>query len=197
MILVIDNYGSFTYNIVQYLRELGAAVQVRRNDQISVSEIVALAPEAIVLSPGAGTPHNSGICWEVMESLAGKYPVLGIGLGHHIIAEFYGAQVVPASQLLHGKTAGVKPIGSAIFAGMEREFKGACYHSLVVDPASVPATLQVCATADNGEIMALSHAEHPSVGLQFHPESIMTPMGKKIFRNFLQIITEFSQREVS
>lgn len=197
MILVIDNYGSFTYNIVQYLRELGAAVQVRRNDQISVSEIVALAPEAIVLSPGGGAAQNSAISWELMADLAGKLPILGIGLGHHIIAEFYGAQVVPAPQLLHGKTAGVKPTGSAIFAGMEREFKGACYHSLVVDPASIPANLQVCATADSGEIMALSHAEHPSVGLQFHPESIMTPMGKKIFRNFLQIITEFSQREVS
>ena len=197
MILVIDNYGSFSYNIVQYLREMDAEVQVRRNDEVSVTEIVDLSPQAIVLSPGTGLPEQSGVSWERMGALAGILPILGIGLGHHIVAEYYGAKIVAAPQLLHGKTVVVQPQAQGIFAGMQRDFKGACYHSLVVDPESIPADLQVLGQAESGEIMALSHKKHPTIGLQFHPEAIMTPMGKKIFRNFLQIMAEYSASSAS
>ncbi|QTN00997.1 aminodeoxychorismate/anthranilate synthase component II [Sediminibacillus dalangtanensis] len=188
MILLIDNYDSFTYNLFQYISELGETVQVVRNDALEVADIQQIKPEAIVLSPGPGTPGEAGICVETVQRFAGKIPILGICLGHQAIGEAFGGSIVHAKKVMHGKTSVIAHTGSQLFADFPDKLKVMRYHSLVVEKASVPASLKVTATAeDDGEIMALQHHTFPVYGLQFHPESIGTETGKAILRNFFSI----------
>nr|HPJ57808.1 aminodeoxychorismate/anthranilate synthase component II [Kiritimatiellia bacterium] len=188
MILMIDNYDSFTYNLVQYLREMSADVRVFRNDAITVAEIEQLAPSALVISPGPGRPEDAGISCDAIRAFAGKIPILGVCLGHQAIGLVYGATIVHARKLMHGKVSEIACDGQGIFKGLDsRPFKAMRYHSLAVDPNSLPDSLAVSATAtDDGEIMGLRHTSLPVEGIQFHPESIMTPVGKRILRNFLR-----------
>jgi anthranilate synthase/aminodeoxychorismate synthase-like glutamine amidotransferase len=187
MILMIDNYDSFTYNLVQYLREMAADVQVVRNDAITVAEIEKLAPEAIVISPGPGRPEDAGVSCDVIRAFAGKIPILGVCLGHQAIGLVYGGKVVHAKKLMHGKTSDITCDGQGIFKGLDsRPFKAMRYHSLAIDKDTLPACLHISATTDDGEIMGLRHKTLPVEGIQFHPESIMTPVGKRILRNFLK-----------
>jgi anthranilate synthase component 2 len=185
MILLIDNYDSFTYNIYQYLLELGAACRVVRNDKITVEEIEAEAPEAILLSPGPGRPEDAGISVQVIGRFAGKIPILGVCLGHQAIGLYFGGKIVNAKRLMHGKTSTVTSDGKGVFTGFKAPFQAMRYHSLVIDKDSLPACLEVTATSEDGEIMGVRHRELPVEGIQFHPESIMTPMGKKMLRNFV------------
>ncbi|MCY3833571.1 MAG: aminodeoxychorismate/anthranilate synthase component II [Chloroflexi bacterium] len=185
MILVIDNYDSFTYNIVQELGELGADLTVYRNDKISVEEIRALAPERIVISPGPGFPKDAGVSLELIRELGAEIPLLGVCLGHQAIGEAYGGLVVHAPELMHGKTSMIYHEGDAILGGIPNPFEATRYHSLIVDEASLPDCLTVTARAAGGEIMGLRHKEHPVIGLQFHPESILTRCGLQILGNFL------------
>jgi len=188
MILMIDNYDSFTYNLVQYLREMSADVRVFRNDAITVAEIEQLAPSALVISPGPGRPEDAGISCDAIRAFAGQIPILGVCLGHQAIGLVYGATIVHARKLMHGKVSEVACDGQGVFKGLDsRPFKAMRYHSLAVDPNSLPDSLAVSATAtDDGEIMGLRHTSLPVEGIQFHPESIMTPVGKRILRNFLR-----------
>jgi len=188
MILMIDNYDSFTYNLVQYLREMSADVRVFRNDAITVAEIEQLAPSALVISPGPGRPEDAGISCDAIRAFAGQIPILGVCLGHQAIGLVYGATIVHARKLMHGKVSEIACDGQGIFKGLDsRPFKAMRYHSLAVDPNSLPDSLAVSATAtDDGEIMGLRHTSLPVEGIQFHPESIMTPVGKRILRNFLR-----------
>lgn len=187
MLLVIDNYDSFTYNLVQYLGELGAEVEVRRNDAVTVDEIGRMAPAAIVLSPGPCAPAQAGVTVEVIRAWGSRIPTLGVCLGHQAIGEAYGGKVVRASRAVHGKSSRVTHDGRDLFAGLPNPLEVGRYHSLVVERESLPATLEVSATAeeDPSEIHALRHAEYPVWGVQFHPESVLTPHGKRILRNFL------------
>ena len=187
MLLVIDNYDSFTYNLVQYLGELGAEVVVRRNDAVSVEEVGALAPQAVVLSPGPCAPAQAGVTVDVIRTHGARIPMLGVCLGHQAIGEAYGGRVVRATRAVHGKTSTIAHDGSDLFAGIPSPMEVGRYHSLVVERASLPAVLLVTATAtdDPNEIHALRHAEHPVWGVQFHPESVLTPHGKQMLRNFL------------
>ena len=189
MILVIDNYDSFTYNLVQYLGELGAEVTVRRNDAISVSDIGALAPSAIVLSPGPCTPAEAGITVETIRRWGSSVPTLGVCLGHQAIGEAYGGRVVRADRVMHGKTSRVRHDGTGVFAGVPSPMEVMRYHSLVVERESLPESLEIVATAEDDptEIHAFRHREHPVYGVQFHPESVMTPDGKKLLANFLEL----------
>jgi anthranilate synthase/aminodeoxychorismate synthase-like glutamine amidotransferase len=187
MILMIDNYDSFTYNLVQYLREMAADVQVVRNDALTVADIEKLAPEAIVISPGPGRPEDAGISCDVIRAFAGKIPILGVCLGHQAIGLVYGGKVVHAKKLMHGKTSDITCDGQGIFKGLDsRPFKAMRYHSLAIDKDTLPDCLAISATTDDGEIMGLRHKTLPIEGIQFHPESIMTPVGKRILRNFLK-----------
>ena len=188
MILMIDNYDSFTYNLVQYLREMSADVRVFRNDAITVAEIEQLAPSALVISPGPGRPEDAGISCDAIRAFAGQIPILGVCLGHQAIGLVYGATIVHARKLMHGKVSEIACDGQGIFKGLDsRPFKAMRYHSLAVDPQSLPDSLAVSATAtDDGEIMGLRHTTLPVEGIQFHHESIMTPVGKRILRNFLR-----------
>lgn len=189
MILVIDNYDSFTYNLVQYLGELGAELSVRRNDEITVDEVVALQPSAIVLSPGPGQPSAAGITVEVVRRLGAGIPILGVCLGHQAIGEAYGGRVVRAGHLMHGKTSTIEHGGVDLFEGIPSPLEVMRYHSLTVESSSLPEELQVLAWAagDQSEIHAMRHRAHPVWGVQFHPESIMTTCGKQIISNFLQL----------
>ena len=191
MILVIDNYDSFTYNLVQYLGELGAELQVRRNDELSVDEIEALAPERIVISPGPCTPDEAGVSVEVIRRMGPHTPLLGVCLGHQSIGAAYGGQVVRAERVMHGKTSPVRHSGAGIFRGIPQPFTVARYHSLVIDPKSLPAELEVVAWTDESgwehEVQAVRHRTHPVWGVQFHPESIASEYGMEILRNFLEI----------
>ena len=189
MILVIDNYDSFTYNLVQYLGELGAEPVVRRNDAIGVEEIGALAPSAIVLSPGPCTPAEAGITVPVVRRWGATIPMLGVCLGHQAIGEAYGGRVVRARRVMHGKTSRIDHRGTGIFAGLPTPLDVMRYHSLIVDRASLPPALEVVASAadDPDEIHAVRHRSHPVWGVQFHPESILTPHGKQLLRNFLDL----------
>ena len=191
MILVIDNYDSFTYNLVQYLGELGAELQVRRNDELSVDEIEALAPERIVISPGPCTPDEAGVSVEVIRRMGPRTPLLGVCLGHQSIGAAYGGQVVRAERVMHGKTSPVRHTGAGIFSGVPQPFTVARYHSLVIDPKSLPAELEVVAWTDEPgwehEVQAVRHRTHPVWGVQFHPESIASEYGMEILRNFLEI----------
>jgi anthranilate synthase/aminodeoxychorismate synthase-like glutamine amidotransferase len=188
MILMIDNYDSFTYNLVQYLREMSADVHVVRNDAITVAEIEQLAPSALVISPGPGRPEDAGISCDAIRAFAGKIPILGVCLGHQAIGLVFGATVVHARKLMHGKVSEIACDGQGVFKGLDsRPFKAMRYHSLAIENDSLPDTLAISATAtDDGEIMGLRHTTLPVEGIQFHPESIMTPVGKRILRNFLR-----------
>ncbi|WP_053217961.1 anthranilate synthase component II [Virgibacillus senegalensis] len=196
MILLIDNYDSFTYNLFQYISELGKTVQVVRNNALQIEDIQRLNPEAIVLSPGPGTPRDAGICIETVKSFAGKIPILGICLGHQAIGEAFGGSIVHAGTVMHGKTSVLSHTGSRLFTGSPDKLEVMRYHSLVVDKTSFPACLDITATAeDDGEIMAFQHRSLPVYGLQFHPESIGTESGKAILRNFFSIIRKEDKYE--
>jgi anthranilate synthase component II len=185
MLLLIDNYDSFTYNLAQYLGELGAEVRVERNDRITVAEIATLAPAQIVISPGPCTPNEAGISLEVIAALAGKIPILGVCLGHQAIGQAFGGQVVRARKVMHGKISQIHHEGRGLFRGLASPIEATRYHSLVVEPSTFPAVLEVTAKTADGEIMALEHRTLPVWGVQFHPESILTPDGKHLLRNFL------------
>jgi anthranilate synthase/aminodeoxychorismate synthase-like glutamine amidotransferase len=187
MILVIDNYDSFTYNLVQYFGELGAELVVRRNDEISLEEIARLAPEKIVISPGPCTPKEAGISCDVLRRFGGKVPILGVCLGHQCMGDVYGGEVVRAGRLMHGKTSPILHDGSGVFAGLPSPFEATRYHSLLVKRDSLPDCLKVTAWTEEGEIMGLTHRELPVYGVQFHPESILTSEGKRLLGNFLTL----------
>lgn len=191
MILVIDNYDSFTYNLVQYLGELGADPQVRRNDEVTVAGIVESKPAAVVISPGPGTPADAGVSVEVIKQAGEDIPILGVCLGHQAIAEAYGGNVVRAKQLMHGKTSLIEHRGEDIFDGVASPLQVMRYHSLTVDAPTLPDVLEVLAWGvdDDSEIHAMRHREFPVWGVQFHPESVMTESGKKILSNFLRMAT--------
>lgn len=187
MILMIDNYDSFTYNLVQYLGELGAETQVVRNDQIDVDEVAALAPERIVISPGPCTPNEAGISVELVERFGAELPILGVCLGHQSIAQAYGGRIVRARTLMHGKTSMIQHDGAGVFRGLANPFLATRYHSLAAERESLPECLVVTAWTEDGEIMGIRHVEHPVHGVQFHPESILTQHGHRLLRNFLEM----------
>jgi len=185
MIVMIDNYDSFTYNLVQYIAEMGPDVQVFRNDSTSVAELEALNPAAIVVSPGPGRPEDAGISIAAIRAFSGKIPLLGVCLGHQAIAMAFGGQIVSAKKLMHGKTSDVTSDGQAIYQKSQSPFKAMRYHSLAVNRDTLPEDLVISSESDDGEIMGLRHREHLTEGVQFHPESIMTTVGKRLLRNFL------------
>jgi anthranilate synthase component II len=187
MLLLIDNYDSFTYNLAQYFGELGCELVVRRNDSISLKEIDALAPERICISPGPCTPREAGISKDVVLAFGARTPILGVCLGHQCVAEAYGGEIVRASRLMHGKASTIRHNGNSLFSSLARSFEAGRYHSLVVKRASLPGCLEITAESDDGEIMALCHREFPVYGVQFHPESVLTHDGKKILARFLAV----------
>lgn len=187
MILVIDNYDSFTYNLVQYLGELGAEIEVRRNDQTSLEEIDRMAPERIVISPGPKTPTEAGICLDVIERFCGRTPLLGVCLGHQAIGQAFGGKVIRAPEIMHGKTSNISHDGKTVFTGLPNPFPATRYHSLIVERGSLPACLEISATSPDGLIMGLRHKEMKVEGVQFHPESILTEAGKQLLANFLKL----------
>jgi anthranilate synthase component 2 len=186
MIAVIDNYDSFTYNLVQHLGELGAEVHVFRNDTVSVEDLKALAPSHVVISPGPGTPDDAGISQHVIREMGSRHPILGVCLGHQCIGQVFGGRVVRAPRLMHGKTSFIHHDGEYLFAGLPVPFEATRYHSLIVEEP-LPEPLERTATTEEGELMGLRHRELPIFGVQFHPESILTPDGKRLLRNFLGI----------
>jgi anthranilate synthase component II len=187
MILVIDNYDSFTYNLVHYLNELGAETRVRRNDALSVDEAIAMRPEAVVLSPGPCTPDEAGICLELLGCAPESLPIFGVCLGHQAIGQAFGGKVIRAKQLMHGKTSPIHHDGVGLFDGMKEGFTAARYHSLSVEKDSLPEVLNMTAWTDDGEIMGLQHERRPIHGVQFHPESIATEDGHRLLGNFLDL----------
>jgi anthranilate synthase/aminodeoxychorismate synthase-like glutamine amidotransferase len=187
MLLVIDNYDSFTYNLVQYLGELGERVEVRRNDEVSTAEVAELKPDRIVISPGPGTPDDAGISMEVIKRFGAAISILGVCLGHQSIGQVFGGRVVRAPKLFHGKSSQVQHDGRTIFAGIDQDLTVGRYHSLIVDQAELPDCLEVSARTPDGIIMGLRHRTMKIEGVQFHPESIMTTEGKKLLSNFLQL----------
>ena len=187
MILLLDNYDSFTYNLAQYLGELGCQVEVHRNDRISVEQIAQRKPERIVISPGPCTPQEAGICVELIQKLAGKIPILGVCLGHQAIGAAFGGKIIRAPKLFHGKTSQIRHDGSGVFRGLPNPFTATRYHSLIVDRKSLPAELQVTAETDDEIIMGMQHREYPLMGVQFHPESVLTDSGKQLLKNFLSL----------
>ncbi len=186
MLVMIDNYDSFTYNLVQYFLELGAEVRVFRNDEITVDQLAALGAKRIVISPGPGRPESAGISEDVVRQLAGKVPLLGVCLGHQAIGQVYGGKVVHAPTLVHGKTSPILHDGTGLFRGIPSPYNATRYHSLIVDRATLPEILEVTATTSDGLIMGLRHRELNVQGIQFHPESILTEYGKELLRNFLE-----------
>jgi anthranilate synthase component II len=197
MILVIDNYDSFTYNLVQYLGELGAElsvaaeIQVYRNDQITLEQVQALQPDGIVISPGPGRPNDAGISLQLIESLGTTIPVLGVCLGHQSIGQVFGGTITTAPELMHGKTSQVHHTGVGVFAGLENPLTATRYHSLVIEQQTCPDVLEITAWVDDGTIMGVRHRSFPHIqGVQFHPESVLTTSGKKILRNFLVSIRQ-------
>lgn len=187
MLLVIDNYDSFTYNLVQYFGELGADPLVKRNDALTPEEVVKLRPERIVISPGPGTPADAGISLEVIRRMGPSVPILGVCLGHQCMAEVYGGRVVRAERLMHGKTSPIRHQNRGVFADLPNPFEATRYHSLIVEKGSVPACLEVTADTVEGEIMGLQHRNFPVHGVQFHPESILSREGKQLLKNFLSL----------
>jgi anthranilate synthase component 2 len=191
MLLMIDNYDSFTYNLVQYLQSLGAEVKVVRNDAMTVDEIARLAPERIVISPGPCTPNEAGVSLEIIERLGANTPILGVCLGHQSIGQAYGGHVIRAGRIMHGKTSRIRHQGKGVFAGLPDAYEATRYHSLVVERSSLPGALEVTAWTENEdgsfeEIMGLRHREYPVEGVQFHPESILTEHGHALLKNFLE-----------
>jgi anthranilate synthase/aminodeoxychorismate synthase-like glutamine amidotransferase len=184
-VLVVDNYDSFVYNLVQYLGELGADPLVHRHDELTIDEITALEPDAVLISPGPGRPEDAGRSNEIIGRFAGVRPVLGVCLGHQCIGQVYGGEIVRAPEIMHGKTSLVRHSGTGVFAGLPDPFEATRYHSLVVDRASVPDELEVTAWTDDGVVMGLRHRTHDVEGVQFHPESILTASGHDLLRNFL------------
>jgi glutamine amidotransferase of anthranilate synthase or aminodeoxychorismate synthase len=187
MILIIDNYDSFTYNLVQYMGELGADLEIYRNDKITVDRIKKMKPEKIVISPGPGIPKNAGISEDVIMMFGKTIPILGVCLGHQAIGEVFGGKIVGAKRLMHGKTSAIHHDGKGIFKGIKNPFDATRYHSLLIERKSFPKVLRVTAETKTKEIMALQHRRYPIYGVQFHPESILTLEGKKILENFLKI----------
>ena len=188
MLLVIDNYDSFTYNLVQYLGELGEQIEVRRNNEVTIDEIESkLRPDRIVISPGPGVPGNAGISMDVINHFSGQTPILGVCLGHQAIGQAFGGRVVRAARLFHGKSSAVEHDGKTIFAGLSQSFSAGRYHSLIVERETVPSCLEISAATPDGTIMGLRHRELKVEGVQFHPESIMTTEGKQLLANFLTL----------
>jgi anthranilate synthase component II len=191
MILLIDNYDSFTYNLYQYLGELGEAIVVKRNDHISIADIENMKPEAIVLSPGPGRPENAGICVEVIQKFYEQIPILGICLGHQAIGYSFGAKIEKAQKIMHGKTSKLKFIETELFKSLPQQLEVMRYHSLIINKDTLPAFFQVLAKSmDDDEIMAIKHSKYPLYGMQFHPESVGTGLGKQLLENFLNQIRE-------
>ncbi|MCI0331248.1 MAG: aminodeoxychorismate/anthranilate synthase component II [candidate division Zixibacteria bacterium] len=188
MIFLLDNYDSFTYNLYQHLVELGGVVQVARNDKITVAGIEELSPSAVVISPGPGRPEQAGISVEVIRKLGPRLPVLGVCLGHQAIACAFGARVVGAGRIMHGKVSAIRHDGKTIFEGLDNPFFATRYHSLMVEASSVPPELEVSATADDGTVMGLRHRNYPVEGVQFHPESFLTACGKSLLENFIKTV---------
>ncbi len=186
MIFMLDNYDSFTYNLVQYLGELGAEVEVRRNDEVTVADVAALRPSHIVLSPGPCTPDEAGITLGLIERIAGELPILGVCLGHQAIGQAFGGKVVRAGQVMHGKTSRVRHDGRGVFATVPDDFVATRYHSLVVEKATLPDCLEATASAEDGEIMGLRHRTLPVEGVQFHPEAMLTEHGHRMLQNFIE-----------
>ena len=193
MILLIDNYDSFTYNLFHYLGELGAQVTVKRNDEMTVDAVLALKPEAIVLSPGPCTPNEAGICLDLIKTADGKVPILGVCLGHQAIGQVYGGKIVHAPEPMHGKVSRIHHTGKSVFRGLNNDFEATRYHSLTIAPESMPAALEVTANSSDGVIQGVMHKTHPVHGVQFHPESIASENGHALLRNFLTIAQEFSR----
>jgi len=187
MILVLDNYDSFTYNLVQYLGEMGQKVEVRRNDQVTVAEVERMKPERIVISPGPCTPQEAGISIELIQKMAGKRPVLGVCLGHQALGAAFGGKVIRAEQLMHGKTSAIEHDGRTIFGGIPSPLTATRYHSLIVSEKGLPRELEISARTRDGVIMGLRHRKFPVEGVQFHPESVLTEHGKEILKNFLNL----------
>ena len=187
MLLVLDNYDSFSYNLVQYLGELGAEMQVHRNDRITVSRIDRLNPDRVVISPGPCTPKEAGICVPLIKKMAGKVPILGVCLGHQAIGEAFGGKVVRAPYLMHGKTSRIHHDRKTVFKNLPQDFTATRYHSLIVERESLPDELEISATTSDGIIMGLRHKKYKIEGVQFHPESILTDTGKNLLRNFLRL----------
>jgi para-aminobenzoate synthetase component 2 len=190
MILVIDNYDSFTYNLVQYLGELGEQIVVYRNDEIDIPGVERLNPDHILLSPGPCTPNEAGICLELIDAFKGKVPILGVCLGHQAIGQAFGGEVIRADQLMHGKTSEIHHDGKTIFAGLPSPFTATRYHSLIVKRETLPSDLEISAETSDGIIMGFRHKHYPIEGVQFHPESIMTEHGLELLKNFLSIRLE-------
>jgi anthranilate synthase component 2 len=186
MLLMIDNYDSFTYNLVQYFAELGAEVEVKRNDEISVAQIAALQPDQIVVSPGPCTPNEAGVSVAAIREFAGKIPILGVCLGHQSIGQAFGGKIVHAKQLMHGKTSLIHHLNNSVFTGLPTPFTATRYHSLVIERASLPECLEITAWTDDGEIMGVRHKTLAVHGVQFHPESILTEHGHAMLKNFLE-----------
>jgi para-aminobenzoate synthetase component II len=187
MILVVDNYDSFTYNLVQYLGELGAELEVVRNDQTTIDSIEKKLPERIVISPGPKTPTEAGICLEVVKKFTGQVPILGVCLGHQAIGQAFGGKVIRAPQIMHGKTSQINHDGKTVFQGLPNPFPATRYHSLIVERTSLPPCLEISATTDDGLIMGLRHRRMKVEGVQFHPESVLTEAGKQLLENFLRL----------
>jgi anthranilate synthase component 2 len=196
-LLVIDNYDSFTYNLVHFLGELGADSKVWRNDKISLDEIAEMAPEGIVLSPGPGTPQQAGICLALIDRFKATTPILGVCLGHQAIGEAMGGDVIRAPQLMHGKTSKINHSGKGLFRGLNSGFEATRYHSLIVKPETLPRDLEVTASTDDGLIMGLQHRTYPLHGVQFHPESIASENGHALLQNFLNISRDFGLRKAA
>ncbi|HEU0161365.1 MAG TPA: aminodeoxychorismate/anthranilate synthase component II [Rhizomicrobium sp.] len=193
MLLLIDNYDSFTYNLFHYLGELGADVRVVRNDEISAAEALGLKPEGIVLSPGPCTPNEAGICLDVIRQADGAMPLLGVCLGHQAIGQVYGGDIVRAPEPMHGKMSTIHHTGKSVFRGLNNDFQATRYHSLTIDPPSLPDVLEVTATSEDGVIQGVMHKTHPVHGVQFHPESIASENGHALLNNFLQIARAFAK----
>ncbi len=193
MLLLIDNYDSFTYNLFHYLGQLGADVVVKRNDELSAAEALTMRPDAVVLSPGPCTPNEAGVCLSLIEKASGSVPILGVCLGHQAIGQIYGGKIVRAPEPMHGKVSRIHHNGKSVFRGLNNDFQATRYHSLTIAPESVPAVLEVTATSDDGVIQGVMHKSHPVHGVQFHPESIASENGHALLQNFLTIAKEFSR----
>jgi len=196
-LLVIDNYDSFTYNLVHFLGELGAESEVRRNDKITLDEIADMAPDAIVLSPGPATPDTAGICLGLIERFAPTMPILGVCLGHQALGQAFGGEVIRAPELMHGKTSKINHTGKGLFRGLNSGFEATGYHSLIVKAATLPDALEVTASTEDGLIMGMQHRRYPSHGVQFHPESIASENGHAILQNFLNLARDFNLKKAA